>query len=530
MTIPPVEALSRDEKIGQLFLAGFPGTEVPEAFGALVAEHHLGNAILFGRNVATPPQVASLTGTLRQRMTDAVDVPPLVGIDQEGGIVSRLDWGTTIPGAMSLGAGDDPALARRAGRAVGAELATLGVNLNLAPVLDVNDDPDNPVIGVRSFGATPARVADLGAAFAAGLDRADVLPCGKHFPGHGSTTVDSHIALPVLEHGRERLDAVELVPFRRAVAADIGAVMIGHLAVPALTGHDRPASVSEAVVTGLLREELGYDGLVVTDCFEMDAIVDGVGTADAAVQAIQAGCDLITVSHTPERQRAALDAVRDAVATGRITDARLTEAAERVLEAKRHVAHGRPFDAGDWAETAACSRTVARDVAAAGVTVIRDDESRLPIPVDGRIHVLEFAGSRASPASAERDRSGQVPAAIAGMGPTVTTDVVDAGAAAGDAQWVADATPDADRTVVCTVDAVDTPGQIAVVDALRSAGHEPVVAALRSPYDAGQVPDQTTVLATYDRTTASIRAAAAILTGMGPATGRLPVGLPRADR
>lgn len=517
---PRVEDLALEQKVGQLFMAGFDGTVSTDEFDALVANHHLGNVVYFDRNVDTPAQLARLTGDLRDRMREAnAGVPPLVAIDQEGGVVSRIDWGTTLPGAMAVGAADDSTLASHAGAAVGAELAALGVSMNLAPVLDVNNNPANPVIGVRAFGETPERVSTHGAATVRGIQSAGVLACGKHFPGHGDTATDSHHALPTIEHDRERLARVELPPFARAAEAGVGAMMIAHLVFPSITEHaKRPATLSEHIVDGLLREDLGYDGLVVTDCMEMAAVADGVGTVAGAVRAIEAGCDLITISHSPDVQRAAIDAVREAVASGRISETRLDRSVERVLAVKRR------YDVAptlaDWEQTAKRCRRVAREVATEAVTLVRDDGDRLPL--SGGVRVVEFAGTWSSAVAGHREHAGDVADTLADAGADVVGVVVDA--MADDPIEDIAAVPGT-QTVVCTYDAVSNPEQVEVVESLRTAGLEPVILAVRNPYDL-QVVGGRTFLTTYDPTWASIEAAAAVLLGEEPARGRLPVTVP----
>lgn len=519
MEEPGVADLDLEQKVGQLVLAGFDGTHPSEEFDALVSDHHLGNAIYFARNVDTPVQLARLTDEIRDRMRQAnAGIPPLVAIDQEGGIVSRLDWGTTLPGAMAVGATDDPDLAHRAGAAVGAELATFGVSMNLAPVLDVNTEPANPVIGVRSFGENPERVARLGSATARGLQSVGVLACGKHFPGHGDTTLDSHHVLPTVEHGRERLERIEVYPFEQAIKGGISAILTGHVGVPALTGQDDlPATLAEPVVTGLLRDALDYDGLVVTDCLEMAAVADGIGTAEGAVRAIEAGCDLVTVSHTLEAQRAAIAAVREAVASGRIDERRIDRSVERVLRAKRRFAAPPALDG--WAGAAERCRAVAREAASRAVTVVRDADGRLPLT--GPLHVIEFAGTGRSPVAGRVEPTGAVAEALSAAGAEVTGTIV------GPGDDPLEDRPAADdiATVVCPADAVGNPEQVDGIDSIRAAGVYPVVLAVRNPYDLGAVGGRT-CLTTYDPTRASLEAAAAVLLGAASPRGQLPVTVP----
>ncbi|MFH5801346.1 beta-N-acetylhexosaminidase [Haladaptatus sp. CMAA 1911] len=514
-----VSSLSLSEKVGQLFVAGFDGTTPTEEIATLVSERNLGGLIYFSRNVESPDQLRSLSRTLQGFVPDGK--PPLfLSIDQEGGRVARLSWGTELPSAMALGAVDDPDLAFRAGNAVGRELRALGVDLDLAPVLDVNNNPDNPVIGVRSFGERPDRVAKLGSAFAEGLQDSAVVACGKHFPGHGDTAVDSHLDLPVIDHDRERLDGVELRPFRRAIDRGIGAIMTTHVAFPTITDDPkRPATLSARVVTGLLREELSFDGLVLTDCMEMKAIADGVGTVEGCVQAVEAGCDQIFVSHTPAKQHAAIDAVIEAVESGRVSEDRIDAAVRRVLRAKR--AHGAGYvgDETEWDEAVTGCRSVAHEIAERSVTLVRDESGELP--VTGRVSVYEFDIGRGSRAEETTDRDGAFASTLAAAGVEVDSTVLAPGESPSESVAVADRS-----TVVCTSNAVSNPDQVTVVDTLRERGANPIVVATRNPYDLSAMPEVETYLTTYDDTAASLAAAVELLVGERTPTGRLPVTIP----
>ena len=307
-------------------LPSFPGHEAPD-WVLRQLEGGLGGITLFAYNVDSPAQLAALTGRLRE----AGDV--VVAIDEEGGDVTRLeaDRGSSYPGNLALGAVDDVELTEEVAAAIAGELARSGVNVNFAPVADANTNPHNPVIGVRSFGADPELVARHVAAFVQGTQRQGVAACAKHFPGHGDTAVDSHLDLPVVAGDLE----AALVPFRAAIAAGVKAVMTGHLVVPALD--QLPATLSRRVVTGLLREELGFDGLVVTDALEMRAISGGVGVEEAGVQALAAGVDALCVGHDLHEETVGtlVDAISAAVRSGRLPLERLEEAAARVATTVR---------------------------------------------------------------------------------------------------------------------------------------------------------------------------------------------------
>ncbi|WP_229798521.1 glycoside hydrolase family 3 protein, partial [Couchioplanes azureus] len=307
---------------------GFAGTTVPDWVRRRLAEG-LGGVALFARNVESPAQVAALTAQLRAERPDVI-----VAIDEEAGDVTRFEsrHGSSRPGNLGLGAVDDPELTEAVARDLGFELAHAGITLDYAPDTDVNNNPDNPIIGVRAFGAEPHLVARHGAAWIRGLQDAGVAACAKHFPGHGDTAVDSHQDLPVIGHDRARLRECELVPFRAAIAAGVQAVMTGHLLVPAYDP-ELPATLSRRILTGLLREELGFEGLIVTDGIEMQGVRRAYGLEGATVRALAAGADAICVGgdHADEGTAVRLrDAVVAAVRAGELSEERVRDAAARV--------------------------------------------------------------------------------------------------------------------------------------------------------------------------------------------------------
>ena len=314
-------------------LPAFSGTTLSAPVADLLAEG-LGGVCLFGSNTCGGhAAVAALTDAVHDANPAAV-----VAIDEEGGDVTRLHVadGSPVLGPAALGVVDDLTLTREAGRVVGAELAALGVDLDLAPVADVNSNPDNPVIGTRSFGTDPRRAAEHVAAWVTGLQESGVAGCAKHFPGHGDTSQDSHLALPTVDAGLDVLRDRELVPFTAAVGAGVAAVMTSHLVVPALDP-GVPATLSTPILGGLLRDRLGFTGVIVTDALDMAGVSDGRGIPEAAVLSLAAGADLLCLGADKDVDlvRAVQAAILDAVASGRLTDGRLTEAAQRVTTLRR---------------------------------------------------------------------------------------------------------------------------------------------------------------------------------------------------
>jgi len=326
--------------VGQLLFAGFAGRDVPVELRALAREFDLGGAVLFARNVEAPEQVAELAHGLRLL---GLEHPAWVAVDQEGGRVARLrDPFTRWPPMAALGRADDPGLASRFARALARELAAVGITLDFAPVLDVHTNPANPVIGDRALAQDASRVARLGRAIVEGLQGEGIAACGKHFPGHGDTSVDSHHELPVVEHDADRLHAVELEPFREAIAAGVASIMTAHVLVPALDD-ERPATLSRAIVDGLLRTELGYDGLVFTDDLDMKAASGHRAIGEVAVDAVAAGCDgLLICGVDHDRQVQALEALIHAVEAGTLPAARVETAWRRGRKAKERFLAAEP--------------------------------------------------------------------------------------------------------------------------------------------------------------------------------------------
>jgi beta-N-acetylhexosaminidase len=349
---------------------GFPGTTAPDWLLRRLGEG-LASVGLFGRNIASPEQLAALTAQLRAERDDV-----LVAIDEEGGDVTRLEvrTGSSFPGNHALGAVDDTELTREVAAELGRRLAACGVNFNWAPSADVNSNPANPIIGVRSFGADPGLVARHTAAYVTGLQSAGVAACTKHFPGHGDTAVDSHLALPRIDAGPEVLAARELAPFRAAIAAGTQAVMSAHILVPALDP-DRPATLSRRILTDLLRGDLGYDGLIVTDGMEMRAIAATYGIERGSVLAIAAGADAICVGGglaDDETVRRLRDALVAAVRAGDLAEERLADAAQRVRALAHWTASTAPAAGGPRPDIGLTAARRALRVTGADVTPLTE--------------------------------------------------------------------------------------------------------------------------------------------------------------
>ncbi|MGO9828987.1 MAG: beta-N-acetylhexosaminidase [Myxococcaceae bacterium] len=316
--------LERD--CARLFVVGFPGRTLDPDLATLVRDGVLG-AVLFARNLGSAAESAELVAELKR----SAGRPFLLAVDQEGGRVARLRGApfTALPAMRELGRRGDVALARRAGRLLAYELSALGIDWDFAPVLDVDTNPDNPVIADRAFGSEPEQVAALGVALAQGLEEGGVASCAKHFPGHGDTRQDSHHTLPVLAHTLERLRQVELLPFRRYAQAGLASVMTAHVRFPAL-GEDLPATMSRRALSDLLRGELHFRGVCVSDDLEMKAISEHMGVEEATVEGARAGVDVFLVCEHADVQRRCLEALVRAVEAGHVPRQRLVEAHGRI--------------------------------------------------------------------------------------------------------------------------------------------------------------------------------------------------------
>jgi beta-N-acetylhexosaminidase len=324
---------------GQLAIAGFAGHTIPGDLKLLAREFDLGGIILFARNVAEPDQVADLA---REAQELAGEIPLWVSVDQEGGRVARLKRPfTEWPPMMTLGRSDDERLAERFAQALAEELRAVGITMDYTPVLDVHTNPKNPVIGDRALGERAEAVARFGRVIIRTLQAAGIAACGKHFPGHGDTSTDSHHELPLIEHPPERLEAVELVPFRAAIEARVAAIMTAHILIPALD-EERPATLSPAIIGGLLREKLGFEGVIVSDDLDMKAIAGRYGMAEATVGAVAAGCDVVLMCGTSQDQQAgALEAVIRAVEKGELPAKRVEDALATHRRVKERFLSGR---------------------------------------------------------------------------------------------------------------------------------------------------------------------------------------------
>jgi len=512
------ESLSLEEKIGQVMIIGFDGTTLTPEIKTMITEYHVGGVILFARNVESPEQVARLCNDLQQAATESGHPGLLIAIDQEGGRVARLTEAkgfTEFPGAMAIGATGSPDNARQVAAAMAAEMRAVGINVDFAPDLDVNNNPLNPVIGVRSYGSEPQQVAAFGTAAIEGLQTSGVLAFGKHFPGHGDTGTDSHVALPQVAHPLERLESVEFVPFEAAIRANVAGIMSAHVTFPAIDATPgTPATVSSKVLTDLLRQDMQFKGLVVTDSLEMGALGEaGFPVPQAAAAALKAGADLLLFNRDHALHRQAIDEVEAQIQNGTISMDRLDAAVQRVLSVKEQYGLLSPIPAaidqiGDYVYTQN-NIELSRQIAAQSVTLLRDEAGLLPIKTEAPLLVVE------------------VPAAV-GLGNLLgaTSIAVSNEPTAAEIQLVLGTARDGRTVIVTTSDANRTPAQVALINALLEAGVPTVIIAVRNPYDLMAFPEATTYLLSYGNNPPALEALVKVLRGEILPQGKLPVEIP----
>ncbi len=325
-------------QIGQCLGVGFDGPTIPDEYKELVKKYKIGNVIFFRRNVESFEQIRALCADLTRLIQGETGLPPFILAGEEGGSVSRLGHiaGFT-PCPMAMGATGDPENARVIGRWMGKAMRAVGINMDSGPVLDVFSNPDNAVIGTRSFGPDPETASAFGTAFLNGLREAGVMGCGKHFPGHGDTSVDSHLAMPLVDKTEAEFRATELPSFAAAIRAGIEAVMTAHVVLPAVDEERQPATVSKKILTGLLREEMGFQGVVISDGMEMKAVMDLYGIEEATLRAINAGCDMALICHSAEQASSTAEYLMRALEDGRLKPETLADRAERLAAWKKKI-------------------------------------------------------------------------------------------------------------------------------------------------------------------------------------------------
>ncbi|CAL9671033.1 glycoside hydrolase family 3 protein [Streptomyces sp. enrichment culture] len=543
--------MSIEAKIGQLFVPYFYGTSATspsrldqernlEELGVrtvaeLIAKYQVGGVIYFSgwtNNIQDPHQIAELSnGVQRASLALPTPVPSLISIDQEHGVNVRIGSGATqLPGAMALGAGRSLSDARTAARISGTELAALGIHQNFAPVADVNVNPANPIINIRSFGADARAVSRMVAAQVTGYQRSGVVACAKHFPGHGDTGEDSHTGLPVITHTREEWDRIDAPPFKAAIAAGVDSIMTAHLQVPALDPSNEPATLSPTILQGVLRDELGFDGVIVTDALNMQGVRTKYGDDRVPVLALKAGADQLLF---PPDIGVAYNGVLAAVRAGEITESRLDESVLRILRLKDKVGLLRGSPYASWREVdrivgARGHRLAAARIAERTTTLLVNEDGALPLR-GRRRRLLVVGASPAFPTDDTRTTVPELARAFDALGFRTTRLATGREPDAAKIDEAVAAARGRDAVVV-TTDNVDAASpQRTLVSRLLATGVPVVHLAVRNPYDIAHLGDVPASLASYCWTEVELHAAARVIAGRVEPRGRLPVPVQRAD-
>ncbi|MFI1305571.1 glycoside hydrolase family 3 protein [Streptomyces sioyaensis] len=545
-----ISRMTPEEKVGQLFVMrvyGHSATDPDPADVAanqkeigvanaaeLIAKYHVGGIIYFGwaHNTREPHQIADLSnGIQKAAAAQRVPVPLLISTDQEHGIVARVGAPATLfPGAMALGAGRSRDDARTAGRIAGEELFAMGIRQDYAPDADVNVNPANPVIGVRSFGADPQAVARMVAAEVTGYQGAGVAACAKHFPGHGDTDTDSHVGLPYIHHTAEEWERLDAPPFKAAIAAGIDSIMTAHIVVPAFDKSEDPATLSRPLLTGILRERLGYDGVVVTDSLGMEGVRVKYGDARVPVLALKAGVDQLL---NPPDLSVAHAAVLKALADGELSERDLDAKLMRILLLKdRRGLFTNPYTTHRAVDRAVGTRShlaTADRIADRTTTLLRNDAGILPLSRRRERRVLVVGFDAAAPSGTGGPPTTVLAKTFTELGFTATA--LSTGLSPGRQQIdeAVAALTARDAVVVATYNVTADSPQRKLVAALLATGKPVVQLAVRNPYDIAQLAGVKAALASYSWTDVELRAAARVIAGRRNPAGRLPVPIMRAD-
>ncbi len=507
--------MTTEEKVGQMFTVGFHGLEAPDYLLEWLAQGRVGGIILFARNVDTPAQVARLTASLHQ----AAKYPLLIGIDQEGGTVARLRQGfSESPGAMALAAasGDQAERTERVSAVLGEEMCAVGINWDYAPAVDLLYSDENPTMGTRSFGIDPEQVSSFAEAAVKGFQRAGVAACAKHFPGLGETAIDTHLALPRLTVSEEKLLNRDLMPYRTVIDSGIASIMTTHTIIETLDPN-YPATLSPIIIQRLLRGELGFDGVVTTDCMEMKAIADNFGAGESAVLAAKAGVDIILVSHTAETQAQAYDALLKAVLEGSVSESIVNAAISRIEKLKTAFAITAPPDLESI--RIPDHLAIMGEAARAGTVLLYGEIPSL----EGHVLAIEFASVLESGIVEAGGQTGFAHRLREQLPDVEIVSLPGTGIESARVEQLAASARQADWTILATRNAAWNPPQRELVRLLLQSAQNCVLLCLRTPFDAQALPRATAAICTCGDSAPSLDAAIDVLNGEFIPSGQLPV-------
>jgi beta-N-acetylhexosaminidase len=525
-------AMTLEQAVGQQFLLTFEGKEaLPAQFLEILRRQHVGGVVLFRhKNMGHLAELRGLTHALQRAAAESGQPPLLIAADQEGGQLIAVDHTTPFPGNMALGATGSDKLAYKVGRAIGKELSAVGINVDFAPVCDVNSNPLNPVIGTRSFGEDPRLVARMSVALIRGLQSSGVAATVKHFPGHGDTSSDSHHNAPIVKHDAKRIRSVELLPFRAAVDVGVRLVMTAHIVMPALNGgsNELPATLSPKILRDLLRRKMRFDGVIVSDALDMHAMEQGSGYVAETMAAVAAGIDLLLFNHDLSRIEPAYSNLAQAARRRLLSADEIHASARRILALKNWIKR----QSQEPLAVIECKEylQLAQEVARKSVTLVRDTARQLPLRVlpDERIAVAIPCPEDLTPADTSSYVKPVLADALRRFHPRV--DEFSFGMSPGSKEIGAlcEQLAKYDVVIMGTINATAHPGQAELVKKLVRQGTRMITVALRMPYDLAAYPEASTYICTYSILPPAMEALAEALFGRVPFAGTLPVTIPRS--
>lgn len=523
-----INEMTLKEKLGQLIVAGFDGYEYDCHMKTLIEEYKVGNVILFQRNIKDGKQLFDLNKKFHEEIKKNTGIIPFIAIDQEGGMVTRIMSDATFaPGAMTIAATNNKNNAFEVGKIMAREMLSYGINYDLAPSLDINNNPNNSVIGVRSYSSDKEKVSEYGNLFIKGLEEEGILSTAKHFPGHGDTMVDSHLALPRIKHEKERLDEVELYPFKKAIKNNVSSIMSAHIIFDAYENNLLPATLSKNILTGLLRDGLGFNGLIISDCMEMKAISETYTTEKGAAIGIKAGLDLVCISHTLERQIGALKEIEKMIENGEIKEEEIDKKVERILKYKEKTIdalnkyfYGKTFDdikivVNDKESKDKCFDIVRKSLTIYKGELIKQNKKTLVLAP------LPFASTIVEDKISSRNLLLEIKKECFGVDAlNISLDPKD-----DEIESVVKKIDGYEQVLIASYNAIFYNGQVKLVDRLSKLKIDLYTISLRLPYDTVLYENVKNSAILYEYTPSSIKVICEMLKGEVEAKGEIPVAL-----
>jgi len=522
--------MQSSKHLHQHLMLAFKGMSCPkeEESTRLFSYAPVGFTLFRSFNIQNPAQVKRLVDDLQRKATESNLPPLLVGLDQEGGQLMAVGDCTQLPGNMALGATRSPQLAEKAGRVLGRELAAMGINLDYAPCVDVNINPLNPVVGVRSFSENPTLVAELSVALINGIQSQGVAATVKHFPGHGDTSTDSHLQMPIVNHQLEDTRVIDIPPFKAAIESGVKLIMTGHLGLPGVVEEEGvPATLSNKIIGGILRKELGFNGVVITDAMDMHAIKQGESLEGDVVKTLQAGVDLLLMTTDPDSHRLAYDGIQKAISSNKLGADILSASTSRIASLRSWLTTKRQQPGLEVIQCAE-HRQIAREIAEASVTLVRDRKHLLPLrlPSKARIAVIVPQPKDLTPADTSSYIKPQLTESLREFHNNLDEFIITLDPDYKEIAEIIQAINDYDLVIAGTINAYSLPGQVNLIHELNKSCRNLIVAALRLPYDLAKFSEIDEYVCTYSILEPSIQALSRALFGEILWKGQLPVTIP----